>query len=157
MEILTPSDYQSNAKKRPRRSIRPCDACRKRKTRCVPKDGGEKCVHCELRGSSCTFQADPPERAAPYPAPERDRTTPQPGQNEAQLHGGELRSPEQTRAPGTSGDAGRHTAGSTSGLSEFIPDALTLSLSQTRFAELYGLGSDMEPILMVPTFFFSSA
>lgn len=31
-------------------------------------------------------------------------------------------------------------------------DSTTLGLARGRFAELYGLGSDMEPILMVETF-----
>ena len=32
-------------------------------------------------------------------------------------------------------------------------DDFGLGMSQTRFAELYGLGSDMEPVLMVYTLF----
>ena len=56
MEIITPQDYQNNARKRQRRSLRPCDACRKRKTRCVTKDGDGDCVHCQLRATPCTFQ-----------------------------------------------------------------------------------------------------
>ena len=34
---------------------RPCDACRKRKSRCVVNEGAAKCVLCEFRSHDCTF------------------------------------------------------------------------------------------------------
>lgn len=36
-------------------------------------------------------------------------------------------------------------------------DEFGLGMSQTRFAELYGLGSDMEPVLMVYRLFLFPA
>ena len=34
---------------------RPCDTCRRRKSRCVVKGGADKCVLCEFRDQDCTF------------------------------------------------------------------------------------------------------
>ena len=42
----------------PRRD-RPCDACRRRKSRCVMHQGAELCVLCELHKQTCTFVEDP--------------------------------------------------------------------------------------------------
>ncbi|KAH7111589.1 hypothetical protein EDB81DRAFT_862848 [Dactylonectria macrodidyma] len=71
MEITTPQDYQNNNHKRQLRSLRPCDACRKRKTRCVPIDGDRKCGHCQLQATTCTFQHNPPKRQAKGPSSSR--------------------------------------------------------------------------------------
>ena len=34
---------------------RPCDACRRRKSRCVLNEGALKCVLCEFHAQDCTF------------------------------------------------------------------------------------------------------
>lgn len=44
----------SSVEQRPIRS-RPCDACRRRKNRCVVKEGADKCVLCDFRDQDCTF------------------------------------------------------------------------------------------------------
>ena len=41
---------------------RPCDTCRKRKSRCVVNEGAPKCVLCLFRGQDCTFLEDVPPR-----------------------------------------------------------------------------------------------
>ncbi|KAH7109003.1 fungal-specific transcription factor domain-containing protein [Dactylonectria macrodidyma] len=197
MEIITPQDYQNNVRQRQHRRLRPCDACRKRKTRCVTKDGDGDCVHCQLRATACTFQHDPPERQATtsassssggvYSISGDERA---PGLDDSSLQGGqsssrslsrsrsrnrkespdevrtlvsETQSPVQssvqsflspagTRASGDSSSRHHHHAPSVivPDLVEPDPDPLerTLGCSSWRFAELYGLGSDMEPILM---------
>ncbi|POR37002.1 hypothetical protein TPAR_02798 [Tolypocladium paradoxum] len=155
MEILTPSNYKSGGRKRPRRAGRPCDACRKRKTRCIASGDGAQCVHCRLRGSPCMFQVDPPGRASP------SVSTAEPGRDDSTLHtttsqsndrvssAPEPPSPRRPRVCGNLADEGRGVAASTSSVSEPAASCpLTLSQAQSRFAELYGLGSDMEPILM---------
>ncbi|KAH6889726.1 fungal-specific transcription factor domain-containing protein [Thelonectria olida] len=179
MEIITPQDYQNNARKRQRRSLRPCDACRKRKTRCVTKDGDGDCVHCQLRATACTFQHDPPERQATnstnstgggaYSGDERgpalDETqvlsrsisqSRKESRDDARTLVSETQSvqsflsPAETRASGDS-HSNRHPQPPSVIVPELIePNPLerTLGSSTTRFAELYGLGSDMEPILM---------
>ncbi|ODV88469.1 hypothetical protein CANCADRAFT_33054 [Tortispora caseinolytica NRRL Y-17796] len=38
---------------------RPCDMCRKRKSRCVFEDGKKDCILCRLRNQTCTFNAGP--------------------------------------------------------------------------------------------------
>ncbi|KAH6995046.1 fungal-specific transcription factor domain-containing protein [Ilyonectria destructans] len=190
MEIITPQDYQNNARKRQRRSLRPCDACRKRKTRCVTKDGDGDCVHCQLRATACTFQHDPPERQATtgassngggaYSGDERTGLDDQPASGSGHHQGpssirslsrsrkesrDEARtlvsetqsvqsvqsflSPAETRASADSSSRHHHAP------SVIVPELIepgpldrTLGCSLSRFAELYGLGSDMEPILM---------
>lgn len=183
MEILTPNDYRTGRRKRPRRRDRPCDACRKRKTRCVMKAGEETCVHCQLRRSTCTFEHDPPDRASMGEASPGvsmgmnrqaaiDDSSLSAGRNNvASLQTGGTPSPME-RVEGT---AMRSPATATSipaqetvnyGLgTEMTPtvpgpastryDDFGLGMSQTRFAELYGLGSDMEPVLMVSSPFSS--
>jgi hypothetical protein len=136
MEILTPSDYQSGPKKRPRRQGRPCDACRKRKTRCIVNDGGTKCAYCHLRNSACTY--DSTER----PAKERRVSVAEHGPRHVSVPD----VPPAEHFPQTHKTA---TPTAAAGTSDFVYDRSTLGLAQTRFSELYGLGSDMEPILMV--------
>lgn len=179
MEIITPQDYPDNARKRQRRSLRACDACRKRKTRCITKDGDSNCVHCQLRTTACTFQHDPPERQAtdgassngdgPYSSDERHGLDEQQGpgrqgqssslvrkesRDETRTRVSETQSvqsylsPAETRA---SGDSTRHHQAPSIIVPELIepnPLDLVLGCSTSRFAELYGLGSHMEPILM---------
>ena len=41
---------------------RPCDACRRRKSRCVLKDGAVKCVLCEFHDQACTYIQTPQAR-----------------------------------------------------------------------------------------------
>ncbi|KAI5245114.1 hypothetical protein E4T42_06878 [Aureobasidium subglaciale] len=41
---------------------RPCDACRRRKTRCVKESGEEKCVLCIFHSQNCTFLHEPVAR-----------------------------------------------------------------------------------------------
>ncbi|WKT41862.1 hypothetical protein QSH57_006668 [Fusarium oxysporum f. sp. vasinfectum] len=181
MEIITPQDYQNNARKRQRRSLRPCDACRKRKTRCVTKDGDGDCVHCQLRATPCTFQHDPPERQVASGSGSSGVTGPnsniislqQPQddvghEDQSQTSARSMSqsrkasrddvqsvhsvpsvqaflSPAETRA---SADSGIPLAPPSVMVPELGPLDRTMGCSSTRFAELYGLGSDMEPILM---------
>ncbi|SPO07409.1 related to DAL81 - transcriptional activator for allantoin and GABA catabolic genes [Cephalotrichum gorgonifer] len=181
MEMLTPSNYESGQRKRPRRRERPCDACRKRKTRCVTKSGESTCVHCQLRHTTCTFRIDPPERTSGSDSIRRTSldtdgrvTTIPPGLPAARPPGTSSAETEGARSPihlaeGTSvGSAATATSGpapdgralygvpgktsSTGPAQDSIrsaQDGFSLGESQTRFAELYGLGSDMEPVLML--------
>lgn len=41
------------------RRERPCDACRRRKSRCVIHDGALLCVLCEFHKQDCTFVQSP--------------------------------------------------------------------------------------------------
>ncbi|KAH8657237.1 fungal-specific transcription factor domain-containing protein [Ilyonectria robusta] len=136
------------------------------KTRCVSKDGDGDCVHCQLRASACTFRHSPPERQATTGAGSssggaarslsrsRDES-----QDEVQVLVSKMQSPVQSFiSPAEAGASGNsssqylHQAPSVivPELVEPDPDPLerTLGCSSLRFSELYGLGSDMEPILM---------
>jgi hypothetical protein len=44
------------------RRDRPCDACRRRKSRCQVKEGSSLCVLCEFHRQDCTFLQDPQPR-----------------------------------------------------------------------------------------------
>ncbi len=44
------------------RPQRPCDNCRKRKSRCEMSDNDTQCVLCQFHGKPCTFLSDPPKK-----------------------------------------------------------------------------------------------
>ncbi|CZT52694.1 related to nitrogen regulatory protein [Rhynchosporium secalis] len=46
----------------PKRKDRPCDACRKRKSRCVLEDESPICVLCKFHNQECTFVQNPQSR-----------------------------------------------------------------------------------------------
>jgi hypothetical protein len=52
---------------RPRRE-RPCDACRRRQSRCVIHEGATICVLCEFHKQDCTFVQDPQPRKRKIPS-----------------------------------------------------------------------------------------
>lgn len=41
---------------------RPCDTCRKRKSKCVIKPGSAKCILCDFHHQPCTFDENPAPR-----------------------------------------------------------------------------------------------
>ncbi|KAH7130859.1 fungal-specific transcription factor domain-containing protein, partial [Dactylonectria macrodidyma] len=99
MEITTPQDYRDKARtRRRRRGLRPCDACRKRKTRCVTKDGEGDCVHCQLRASACTFQYSHPKRQATTGAYNLSGDEPAPGLDDPSLQDGQSSSRSLSRS-----------------------------------------------------------
>ncbi|KAL1310489.1 hypothetical protein AAFC00_000778 [Neodothiora populina] len=55
------STTATNSSARPHRD-RPCDACRRRKTRCVKDEGREKCVLCNFHAQECTYLHEPVAR-----------------------------------------------------------------------------------------------
>ncbi|KAI1863196.1 uncharacterized protein JN550_009722 [Neoarthrinium moseri] len=143
MEILTPSDYESGNKRRARRSGRPCDACRKKKTRCVTKDGDPRCIHCQLRRSQCTFNHEPPDRPSNPSNQVEESSSSSLLSADINHQAPDIASPAQRPLSGSAHARLQSPIGPNS-----TPDASALGLAQSRFAELYGLGSDMEPILM---------
>jgi len=50
------------------RRERPCDACRRRKSRCVIHEGASLCVLCEFHKQDCTFVESPQPRKRKLPA-----------------------------------------------------------------------------------------
>ncbi|KAI1336364.1 fungal-specific transcription factor domain-containing protein [Xylariaceae sp. FL0016] len=180
--VVTPLDFaQQNARKRPRRASRPCDACRRAKTRCIRKDGdpnAARCLHCDLRGSSCTFHKGPPTRVRHHSSSNRqespvahshstavgtcDTHSPPPHDHNGYLpvstpRGGQepvvpvSATPSEhgtvlSRAPCHQEVSPPDTSSNTD--SVISSDYPVLGLDLGRFPELYGLGSDMEPVLM---------
>ena len=135
---------------------RPCDACRRRKTRCIVETGQQKCNLCTYRQNPCTFDEEPPQRpthAPPLNAHHESlaaRASPSP-QEVLNL----VRFQDQNGSPAATlssvnaqndPDESSHPSASTLQRDQWTR---SLGLNSTKFAELYGLGSDMEPILMV--------
>src|ERR1700761_300079 len=62
-QVTTPqgsvSSTGANLRNRPRR---PCDACRKRKSRCEITEGESICVLCKFHRQPCLFQENPQPR-----------------------------------------------------------------------------------------------
>ena len=116
--------------------FRPCDICRSRKTRCHPRDGGS-CEYCTLHRKQCTFDQTPATRRR---ASESNATNTI-SINEASLEGG---------TPLSGASSSLATVGTSNTVKQPVgSEAKSLGFSHDRFAELYGLSSDMEPILMV--------
>lgn len=57
-----PSTQYSQNTRKPPRADRPCDTCRKRKSRCVKEPGQEKCVLCTFHHRECTYLDEPQRR-----------------------------------------------------------------------------------------------
>ncbi|KAH3955528.1 hypothetical protein HBH53_000180 [Parastagonospora nodorum] len=137
------------------RSNRPCDLCRRRKTRCIIDNGQVSCSLCRQRNNECTFKEEPPRRmvaglqeelsSAPSvqasPSPHDVLNSQQfivdngiiaansnPTHEDQHMYVGHIEGNPASQRPTWSEDA--------------------LGLNRSKFAELYGLGSDMEPILM---------
>lgn len=134
MELMTPSSFEAANRQRRQPRSRPCDACRKHKTKCVVKDSKHGCLQCQARNSVCEYNRSPPERKQRL---HRDRQVR--GQSESTTH----------VEPGPLAPA--QTTSSVLGQTQIAeaPSEPLLGLCSGRFSELYGLGSDMEPILMV--------
>lgn len=56
------SMHPGNEGKPKGRRERPCDACRKRKSRCVINEGSTTCTACGVHGQQCTYVEDPQPR-----------------------------------------------------------------------------------------------
>lgn len=52
----------TTAVRKPPRADRPCDTCRKRKSRCVKEPGQDKCVLCAFHRRECTYLDEPQPR-----------------------------------------------------------------------------------------------
>lgn len=76
--LQVPQLNQPSTLSRPFRSRknRPCDACRKAKTRCAIPNPGPPCVECQQTGKQCTFDELPPVRKR---APPKRPLTPETG------------------------------------------------------------------------------
>nr|GAT47885.1 predicted protein [Mycena chlorophos] len=76
-EFSSPPGHEGIQLSRPFRSRRqrPCDSCRKAKSRCAIPQAGPPCLECLQTGKKCTFEESPPERkkqpkpASPVPGP----------------------------------------------------------------------------------------
>lgn len=74
LKPTAPTSVTSNIRSR---RERPCDACRRRKSRCVINPGASLCVLCEFHKQDCTFLQDPQprKRKVPAAADQKDSST----------------------------------------------------------------------------------
>ncbi|GAO46705.1 hypothetical protein SAICODRAFT_33149 [Saitoella complicata NRRL Y-17804] len=109
---------------------RACDRCRRMRRRCQYEDVATSCVLCHFARVDCTKILDPP----PRPGTKKRKAT----------EGGARATSEMSVEPA----AVRTLPGMQTGVAapEHVDDSLGLIFNQ--FSELYGLSSDMEPILM---------
>jgi len=143
--------------RKPRRAARPCDACRTRKTRCIPQPGSTLCVVCYARATDCTYVRTPPRRRLPSIVPAS-------GHSQADSQEPRLPNRDGTESEAVARSLVQESPRAPSSAVETAPPQLvqpavplvwnapydnTLGLAPNRFSELYGLTSDMEPILMV--------
>jgi hypothetical protein len=134
------------SRKRAKRASNPCDACRHRKTRCVTKDDNAVCTMCELRDSPCTYSNSDRRRnhsVTQVQSPEGDTNT-------LNINKGRPSTISESEA-GWQLDTvtSERTAMFESGNLPARVGDRTLGAETHRFAELYGLTSDAEPLLMV--------
>lgn len=63
LSASTGSTASTESASNPRaRKDRPCDACRRRKSRCVIQEGQSTCVLCQFHSQDCTFVQSPQPR-----------------------------------------------------------------------------------------------
>ncbi|KAF2754119.1 hypothetical protein EJ05DRAFT_489381 [Pseudovirgaria hyperparasitica] len=68
------ANYKSDGNNARARRERPCDACRRRKSRCVIHEGQILCVLCEFHKQDCTFVQDPQPRKRKVPTDAKEET-----------------------------------------------------------------------------------
>jgi hypothetical protein len=139
---------EASSRKREKRSSNPCDACRQRKSRCLTKDDSVICTMCELRNSACTFQKSLANRRHNRPAT-RARSDVDDSHHLNDSMGRPTLFPESEAGWPTALNEGSNTHGDEGDMSSNSDWDRTLGTETNRFAELYGLTSDAEPLLMV--------
>lgn len=125
------------------RRDRPCDACRRRKSRCVIQEGQPTCVLCQFHRQECTFVQSPQPR-------KRKLTE---GREESLA---KRRSPDRTDEPSNGRMASSiSSTGATNSLIEEManiggPTLLkrTLGLQHDRYSQYIGPTTDFEPSLI---------
>jgi len=141
MSSTTSAESGSNVRAR---KDRPCDACRRRKSRCVMQEGQQTCVLCHFHTQECTFVQSPQPRKRKLNAEGKEESS------------AKRRSPD--RSDGSHRghiDSSTSSNGATSSLIEEManiggPTMLkrTLGLQDDRYCQYIGLTTDFEPSLI---------
>lgn len=141
MSSTTSADSGTNVRSR---KDRPCDACRRRKSRCVVNEGQTSCVLCQFHTQECTFVQSPQPRKRKLNTEGKEESV------------AKRRSPDRTderrRRPTESSIS---STGATNSLIEDManiggPTLLkrTLGLQNDRFSQHIGPTTDFEPSLI---------
>lgn len=144
---------------KPRRAARPCDACRRRKTRCIIPSDAQQCTACIQRKGLCQFVERPPDRSRKRQQVtatgfELEQTSPRSiglpsAPRTESLNGEPSPGPVSIQVSSEAGVALGSPVPSVRTMRHFQEDReMSLGQAVGRFSELYGLTSDMEPILM---------
>lgn len=125
------------------RKERPCDACRRRKSRCVTNDGADKCVLCQFHSQECTFLQSPQPRKRPL----RDA-----GSTNSDGGGGNVKKRSRNGSP-TSPGSSANPIRDVPPITDYSahPDnslAATLGLQGNRHSYLIGPTAEYEPSLI---------
>ncbi|RFU27579.1 hypothetical protein B7463_g8759, partial [Scytalidium lignicola] len=127
------------------RKDRPCDACRRRKSRCVTNDGQLSCVLCQFHSQECTFVQSPQPRKRKLNVEVKEEDG-----------GTKRRSPDRTydRKRRTTASSISSTGATNSLIEEMAniggPALLkrTLGLQNDRYSQYIGPTTDFEPSLI---------
>ncbi|KAL2000039.1 hypothetical protein VTN02DRAFT_3638 [Thermoascus thermophilus] len=127
------------------KTTRPCDTCRKRKTRCVTEPGKEKCILCIFHNRECTYLYRPQPRKR-----KRDGQSDQGTDVEAAAEMGSGRTitemPRQRKRSSASNQSSDENAAHAQGQPSLLNK--TLGLHRTIYAEYIGVTSVHEPHLL---------
>ncbi|KAH8808508.1 fungal-specific transcription factor domain-containing protein [Xylogone sp. PMI_703] len=127
------------------RRDRPCDACRRRKSRCVINEGQTSCVLCQFHNQDCTFVQSP--------QPRKRKLNPEVKEEDGGI---KRRSPDRTydRKRRTTASSISSTGATNSLIEEMAniggPTLLkrTLGLQNDRYSQYIGPTTDFEPSLI---------
>ncbi|TVY42850.1 Transcriptional activator protein [Lachnellula subtilissima] len=123
------------------RKDRPCDACRRRKSRCVINEGQNICVLCQFHTQECTFVQSP-----------------QPRKRKLNIEGGKEESVAKRRSPDRTDERRRRPTESSISSNSLIEEMAniggptllkrTLGLQNDRYSQYIGPTTDFEPSLI---------
>ncbi|RFU27057.1 hypothetical protein B7463_g9279, partial [Scytalidium lignicola] len=131
-----------------KRKDRPCDACRKRKSRCVLEEASTICVLCKFHGQECTFLHEPQVRK---------RKVPQEGEDPASKRRLSSSSSRSKKSPRPQSRIIKTTSGT--GVEEYDdldePTLLkkTLGLQNKHHSQYIGATRGLEPALLGSFFY----
>ena len=118
------------------RKDRPCDLCRKRKTRCV-KDGTRLCQNCRRHSLDCTYDQAPAKRAKHV------------RHEQQQMDQLEQSRQQAATIPITSPPPSNKSFVNSSPISSFISNPLTLALSEGWCAEYIGPSYAQQEVMVI--------
>ncbi|OBT91012.1 hypothetical protein VE02_00206 [Pseudogymnoascus sp. 03VT05] len=130
------------------RKDRPCDACRRRKSKCVIHEGQVACVLCKFHKQDCTFVQSP--------QPRKRKLVPEEGKEGKEDSAAKRRSPDRPEEPSKrrqpeSSNSSTCAGSLTEDMANIGGPAMlkrTLGLQNDRYSQYIGPTTDFEPSLL---------